>query len=199
LPGLPAAEASRLVAPEEKQRLEDTAAYLVRNPLSLKKLVYLDGEKAVVYRSRMNPFLGRNFEAMDPLEWLARLSDHIPDPGQHRTLFYGEYSSRVRGSGDTDVPELQAGEQHQRRKRSLPSWGRSIAKVYQVDPFLCTRCGKRMNLIAFVTDQVAIGKILDHLGLSTPEAEKPPRPAREILRVTEEGDGWGVPAHWEPA
>jgi hypothetical protein len=42
----------------------------------------------------MNPSLGRNFEAMDPLDWLARLSDHIPDPGQHRTLFYGEYSNR---------------------------------------------------------------------------------------------------------
>jgi hypothetical protein len=36
------------IAPEEKQRLEDTAAYLVRNPLSLKKLVHLDGEKALV-------------------------------------------------------------------------------------------------------------------------------------------------------
>jgi hypothetical protein len=46
----------------------------------------------------MNPSLGRNFEAKDPLEWLARLSDHIPDPGQHRTLFYGEYSNRVRGA-----------------------------------------------------------------------------------------------------
>jgi hypothetical protein len=44
----------------------------------------------------MNPSLGRNFEALDPLEWLARMSDHIPDPGQHRTLFYGEYSSRAR-------------------------------------------------------------------------------------------------------
>jgi len=29
---------------------------LVRSPLSPKKLVYLDGEKAVLYRSRMNPF-----------------------------------------------------------------------------------------------------------------------------------------------
>src|SRR5437667_9070744 len=28
----------------------------------------LDGQKAVLYRSRMNPSLGRNFEAMDPLE-----------------------------------------------------------------------------------------------------------------------------------
>jgi hypothetical protein len=25
---------------------------------------------------------------MDPLEWLARMADHIPDPGKHRTLFY---------------------------------------------------------------------------------------------------------------
>ena len=86
------------IAAEDKQRLEDTAAYLVRNPLSLEKLVYLDGQQAVLSRSRMNPGLGRNFEAIDPLAWLARLRDHIPDPGQHRTLFYGEYSSRVRGT-----------------------------------------------------------------------------------------------------
>jgi hypothetical protein len=38
----------------------------------------------------MNHSLGRNFEALDPLERLPRMSDHIPDPGQHRTLFYGE-------------------------------------------------------------------------------------------------------------
>ena len=31
------------------------------------------------------------------------MSDHIPDPGQHRTLFYGEYSSRVRGTTASDA------------------------------------------------------------------------------------------------
>ena len=61
------------------------------------------------------------------------------------------------------------------------------------------RCGKRMSLIAFVTDQVAIGKILEHLGLSRPEADKPPPPAREVLRVAEHADGSGVPAEWNPA
>ena len=45
----------------------------------------------------MNPSLGRNFEAMDPLEWLARLADHIPDPGRHRTHFYAHYANRVHG------------------------------------------------------------------------------------------------------
>ncbi len=45
-----------------------------------------------------------------------------------------------------------------------------------------------MSLIAFVTDQVAFRKILDHLGLCSPEAEKPP-PTRELLCVAEHGDG----------
>jgi hypothetical protein len=104
----------------------DTAAYLVRNPLSLKKLVYLDGQEAVLYRSKLNPFLGRNFEAMDPLEWLARMSDHIPDPGQHRTLFYGEYANRVRGQRRPAEPEERR-RAPSPRKRCAPSWARLIA------------------------------------------------------------------------
>jgi hypothetical protein len=187
------------IEPGQKQHPEDTAAYLVRNPLSLKKLVYLDGERALIYRSRMNPSLGRNFEALDPLEWLARLSDHIPDPGQHRTLFYGEYSNRVRGSGHPDDREAQARQAPEPRKRCSPTWARLIARVYQVNPLVCTRCGQRMSLIAFVTDQMAIGKILDHLGLSNPQAAKPPPPARELLRVAEHADGWGTPQQWDPA
>jgi hypothetical protein len=84
-PGFSAHVGERIAA-EDKQRLEDTAADLVRNPLSRKKLVVrrarvnrarliwrdrfaipgLDGQQAVLYRSKLNPFLGRNFEAMDP-------------------------------------------------------------------------------------------------------------------------------------
>jgi hypothetical protein len=72
-----------------------------------------------------------------------------------------------------------------------------LAKAYQVDPLVCTRCGKRMSVVAFVTDSGAIGRILDHLGLSTPETAKPPPPPREVIRVAEHADGWGVPAEWE--
>jgi hypothetical protein len=119
---------------------------------------------------------------MDPVEWLARMSDHIPDPGQHRTLFYGEYANRIRGSPRPSRAEVSTAP----RKHCSASWARLIAKVYQVDPLLCTRCGQRMSIVAFVTDAFAIRKILDHLGLSTPEAEKP-TPQREVLRVAEHG------------
>jgi hypothetical protein len=38
-----------------------------------------------------------------------------------------------------------------------------------------------------VTDELAIRRVLDHLGLTTPQAEKPPLPVLEILRVAEHG------------
>ena len=31
-----------------------------------------------------------------------------------------------------------------------------IAKVYQVDPLVCTKCGKRMGITGFITDSAAI-------------------------------------------
>jgi hypothetical protein len=56
----------------------------VRAPFSLQKLVCLDGQQAVLYRSRMNPSLGRNFEAMDPVEWLARAGTSSLSPRHRR-------------------------------------------------------------------------------------------------------------------
>ena len=184
------------ISAADRHRLEDTAAYLVRNPLSLKKLVYLDGQQAVLYRSRTNPCLGRNFEALDPLEWLARMTDHIPDPAQHRTLFYAEYSSRARGAAHSTEPDTVATAELPPRRRCSPSWARLIAKVYQVDPLVCPRCGLRMTILALVSDQHSISRILGHVGLRAPERDRPP-PAREILRVAERGEGWGVPSSWD--
>jgi hypothetical protein len=102
--------------------------------LSLKKLVYLHGQPALLYRSRMNPALGRSFEAMDPLEWLARISDHIPNLGQHRTIFYGECSSRARAGCPPLEPDATGTSvDHPPPRRRCPSsWARLIAKAYQV-------------------------------------------------------------------
>ena len=127
---------------ENKKAIEDLACDLVRAPLSLQKLVYLDGQKAVLYRSRMNPSLGRNFEAMDPLEWLARLTDHVPDPGRHRTHFYAHYANRVRGERpDEEAARHGDDSELPTRRRCSPSWARLIAKVFQADPLVCRRCG----------------------------------------------------------
>ncbi len=57
---------------EDKKAVEHVACSMVRGPLSLQKLVYLDGQRAVLYRGKMNPSLGRNFERRCSPSW-ARL------------------------------------------------------------------------------------------------------------------------------
>jgi hypothetical protein len=48
-----------------------------------------------------------------------------------------------------------------------------------------------MSLIAFVSDSLAVRRILDHLGLSPPQQEKLP-PAREVL-LSHLGQGVACP------
>lgn len=170
------------ISAEDSQALEDVASYLVRNPPSLKKLVYLDGQKAVLYHSKMNPGLGRNFEAMDPLEWLARLSDHIPDPRKPRTFFYGYYAGRTRAARNQD-------RKPRARSRSTSStWARLIHKVYSADPLTCPNCGAEMKLVAFFTEPRSIRTFLQHTGLSPPEQVPPSSvPERRFVPVDDEG------------
>ncbi len=141
-------------------------------------------------KSRINPSLGRNFEAMDPMEWLARMADHIPDAGRHRTHFYGVYASRVRVSQrETEASDV---EPTTKRHRS-PSWARLISRVYQADPLVCKGCGGPLRIVAYITDEISIKRILDNLGLSPPEQEKPP-PTREVVRVPLDDEGREIQA-----
>jgi hypothetical protein len=54
-----------------------------------------------------------------------------------------------------------------------------------------SRSNQRMSILAFVSDRHSINRILDHLGLRSPQQGRPPLPARGILRVAEHGEGWG--------
>ena len=71
-----------------------------------------------------------------------------------------------------------------------PSWARLTSKVYQADPLVCKGCGGPLKIVAYITDELSIKHILDHLGLSPPEEKPPLRPARSsgCRSTTGEGD-----------
>lgn len=49
-------------------------------------------------------------------------------------------------------------------------WAVLIARIYEVFPLLCPMCCGQMRLIAFITEGMQTGKILDHIGV---ESEPP--------------------------
>ncbi len=55
-------------------------------------------------------------------------------------------------------------------------WALLLARIYEVLPLVCPKCGGEMKIIAFITEAAVIREILGHLG----EPTSPPRllPAR---------------------
>ncbi|MGB7988727.1 MAG: transposase [Candidatus Methylophosphatis roskildensis] len=62
------------------------------------------------------------------------------------------------------------------RRAARYAWALLLARIYEVFPLLCPKCGGELRIIAFVTEAVSVRQILAHLG----EPTSPPRmaPAR---------------------
>jgi len=112
---------------------------------------------------------------MDYLEFIARVTSHIPDKGQVMVRYYyaNAHRGKIKKASLAAFP-LRVVEDKLRR---IPSkgWAEMIRKVYEVDPMLCPQCGGRMKVIAFLSDFSVVDRIVSHLKL-TFVAERPPPP-----------------------
>jgi hypothetical protein len=120
----------------------------------------------------MSPRAGRPSRTttplVDPLEFLARVLIHIPEPKRHLVLFYGVYSNRIPTlyRADDSAPLLADGKANEPTPgRTLSRrWAELIFRVYEIDPPLdCPRCGTRMKILAFIFEPAVIHQILVHL------------------------------------
>jgi hypothetical protein len=168
------------VRAKTKPEAERVGKYMIRPVLSLERLSFLEPEGKVSYRYGQN---GAGQETMDYLEFIARVTSHIPDKGQVTVRYYGLYANahrgKVRKAGLSPFALRIAKEQENR----IPSkgWAEMIRKVYEVDPMLCPQCGGTLKVVAFITDYAAVDRIIDHLKLRF-VAEKPP-PSRVFTEV----------------
>ncbi len=98
----------------------------------------------------------------------------------HTVRYNGAYSSVARAKAKTEGKTLNpapldddAPSSAERRRRRR-SWARMLARIYQVEPLLCT-CGALMKIISFITEHRVIHKILDHVrGLEKKQGRGPP-------------------------
>ena len=155
----------------------------MRSPFSDKNLVVHENADKVIYRSKLNPGLGRNFQVFDTLEFLAALTAHIPNKYKHTVLYFGWYAQAAVGKRKK-TGKLTAGKPvffHQvedDNKARKYRWAQLIKKVY-ADPLLCPNCGGTMKIISFIKDKNVIKQILTHLKLweeLSPNIHSPPTP-----------------------
>ena len=177
------------VYPNDTEGLHRLACYLHRAPVNLSRLRYHSESGLLIYEPKAGQEVDDG-EPIDPLEFIARVLIHIPEPNKHLVHFYDTYANRSRSSmpyGRDSVQNKGAGEgKPAPAKRAVRKrWAELIYKIYNVDPLTC-RCGAQMKIVAFVTEPASIRRILAQQNnnpsrtksSSKPDAQPPLTPTR---------------------
>jgi hypothetical protein len=199
------------ILPGDSKGIENLAQYIIRNTFSLAKLSYVESTGTVIYRSKMSHGGNKkNFQTFSALEFIAAITQHIPEGMSQMVRYLGWYSNRMRGDrlkAESDLEEKtlensEAGDEiiavsgFKPKKIPLLMWRECIKKIWEVDPLLCPHCGSLMKIVSFIYERKVIGKILDHLGLRNTATLRrnraPPAPEIRAAGTTVEpyDDGW---------
>ena len=199
------------LAPHDIAGLRRLAEYILRCPFSLTRVVRLTDDGSVIYRAERDHcrrFPGpassdlrggpkRNFQVFSALDFLAEVTQHIPDKGEHLVRYFGWYSHRQRGirkkarqtgeaesdnlSIDRSAVDAQPFAAYGAGPGSMSTWAMLIKRVYEVDPLECPCCGGRMKIVSFIErcQGDVIEQILRHCGfwegpLRTSAGPRPP-------------------------
>jgi hypothetical protein len=182
---------------DDHEGMRHLVEYIARCPFSLARMIRVKDDGTVIYRAGKAkclpfPVLGnealkagtaRNFEVFDPLEFLAEVTQHIPNRGEHQIRYYGWYSNKKRGMRQSKKAVAVAGLSEPDsafRKKCRMTWAALIKCVYEVDPLKCPKCGGEMKIVSFIEEDAVIRKILRHCGLWKEPMPRPPPAAKSL-------------------
>jgi len=166
---------------------------------------------------------------LTPLELIDRIAALVPPPRTHRHRYFGvlapnspfraavtamaqpptrQTEPAITGEGVPGVVPLGHAisptpePAPPKRAPAHYLWAVLIARIYEVFPLLCPKCGGQMRLIAFITEGTQIRRILDHIGVdSEPPHISPARgpPLWDDCDDAHVGEGVAVEPDWDLA
>ena len=188
---------------DDRGGLERLLRYCARPAFALERLREIDPEHLVYESVKPGPG-GRVSLMLTPLELLDRLAALIPPPRRHRHRYFGVLApnsplrtavTALAGAGaptlgaetpatvvpaptapgPSPAPAAEPAEPIHRQAARY-AWALLLARIYELFPLLCPKCGGEMRIIAFLTEASAVREILAYVG----EPMSPPRisPAR---------------------
>ena len=145
-------EATVVVAPEKRDRLEHLCKYLLRPPLAERRLRLLDtGEIGLELKTPYSD--GTAWITMTPTDFLERLCTLVPRPGKNTILYSGVLAAHAADRKDVVPRETTTTRRHD------ASWCELTKHGIGVDVLACP-CGQRMKLIEFVIEKERLRPLL---------------------------------------
>lgn len=179
---------------DNRSGLERLLRYCARPVFALERLRQIDPEHLVYESLKPGPG-GSVSRLLTPLELIDRLAALIPPPRRHRRRYYGVLAPNAPlravvtalAANDeaplptaiTEVPPTSASgttvpnttvevlDEPAHRKAVRYVWALLLARIYEVLPLICPKCGGEMRIIAFINEPPVIHEILGHLGEPT--------------------------------
>jgi len=188
-------DASVRIEAADRSGLERLLRYCARPVFALERLRQIDPEH-LVYES-IKPGPGGSVSLLlTPLELIDRLAALIPPPRRHRHRYYGVLApnaplrevvtAMAASMVDATLPAAmtevvpapepvssvpnapnEVADAPAHRKAARYVWALLLARLYEVLPLVCPKCGGEMRIIAFINDGPVIREILSHLGEPT--------------------------------
>jgi len=150
--------------PDERDALEAITRYCARAPISLSRLHYDRENQTATYCYTSAYDHREHIERLPVLELIARLTTHIPGRYERLIRYYGFYSPRSLGARRAKPPGEERGIVEE---KPLPThwrrqWQQLLSRVFGVT-LRCPTCHTEMKIIAVITEEEPIHKILAHL------------------------------------
>lgn len=161
--------ASVHVEQEDRERLEQLCRYLLRPPISEKRLKKLPGNQ-LLFEMKTTWGDGTRAILLTPKELIQKIVAIIPQPRIHQVRFHGILAPHAQDRSKVvprqEPQDLAAGPNKPRRKCAHRlSWAELLRRTFQVDLTLCGLCGGKVRFLKTVIRAEEIKSELSFLGI----------------------------------
>jgi hypothetical protein len=157
----------------EGDAIENVARYMSRAAISVERVEFNPADNTVTVYEKQDRSPSGVSTTYTIMEFMALLAGHTPSPYEAITYFYGVYSSSYRGKEKRENADGEVAvevEESRGTGKASSTWARLIRKIFEVDPLRCKKCGGEMKVIAFITEEKSVKRILKHIGEQTQRA-----------------------------
>jgi len=151
----------------DKAGLERLCNYVSRPPLAQGSLQKLSDE-ALSFKLKTPWDDGTTHLILSPMELIEKLAALVPPPRVNLVRYHGILAPHAKNR-DKIVPKRPDEEElHKTRGQSKNRllWSALLARTFGLNLELCPNCGKKMRIVAALTDRDSVRRYLEGVGLS---------------------------------